>query len=112
MGHEARQNASSSRAPVADAVERESDLHEQIFDYCRQRGWIALHGSMAERTHRTAGEPDFVIIADHGFTFYIEAKSKHGKLSPAQNALRHQADKLGHTFHVVRSFSEFMEVVK
>ena len=32
------------------AAEREAELHEKIFDECRRRGWIALHGSMAERT--------------------------------------------------------------
>ena len=92
-------------------VERESDLHAQIFDECRRRGWIALHGNMAERTHRTMGEPDFVIMADGGRVMFVECKSRTGKLSPAQAALKHHAEKLGQTVHVVRSMEEFLKLI-
>jgi len=95
-----------------NGVAREARLHEEIFDECRRRGWIALHGSMAERTHRTQGEPDFVILADGGRVFFVECKSRTGKLSPAQAALKFHAEKLGHTVHVVRSLEEFVEVAK
>ena len=91
---------------------READLHEEIFSECRRRGWIALHGSMAERTCRTLGEPDFVILADGGRVLFVECKSRNGKLSPAQVAMKHHAEKLGHTVHVVRSLAEFLEVAK
>ena len=89
---------------------REGDLHEAVFNECRRRGWIALHGSMAERTCRTLGEPDFVILADGGRVLFVECKSRTGKLSPAQAALQHHAAKLGHTVHVVRSLEEFLEL--
>jgi hypothetical protein len=91
-------------------VVSERKLHEEIFDECRRRGWIALHGSMAERTYRTLGEPDFTILADRGRLFFVECKSRTGKLSPAQAALKHHAEKLGHRVHVVRSFQEFVAV--
>ena len=94
-----------------EGVEREADLHEEIFSECRRRGWIALHGSMAERTHRTAGEPDFIIMADGGRVLFVECKSRNGKLSPAQHALKHHAEKLGHTMHVVRSREEFLQLL-
>lgn len=94
---------------------KESELHAQIFDECRRRGWIALHGSMAERTHRTEGEPDFLIlgrdILDYPRVILIECKTRIGKLSPAQFALHHHAKTLGHTIHVVRSFEEFLKLV-
>lgn len=92
-------------------VSREADLHEAIFDECRRRCWIILHGSMAERTHRTLGEPDFVILADGGSVLFVECKSRTGKLSPAQAALKHHAEKLGHTVHVVRSLEEFLKLL-
>ena len=92
-------------------VPRESDLHEEIFDECRRRGWIALHGSMAERSCRTLGEPDFVILADGGRVLFVECKSRTGKLSPAQAALKHHAEKLGHTVHVVRSLEDFLNLL-
>jgi hypothetical protein len=90
---------------------REAELHEEIFSECRRRGWIALHGSMAERTCRTLGEPDFVILADGGRVLFVECKSRTGKLSPAQAALKHHAEKLGHKVHVVRSFEEFLALL-
>jgi len=102
-----------TRSPERGArngVVREASLHEEIFDECRRRGWIALHGSMAERTCRTLGEPDFVILADGGRVLFVECKSRSGKLSPAQAALKFHAEKLGHTVHVVRSLREFLEL--
>jgi hypothetical protein len=94
-----------------DGAVRETKLHEEIFDECRRRGWIALHGSMAERTHRTLGEPDFVVLADGGRVLLVECKSRNGKLSPAQAALKHHAEKLGHTVHIVRSLVEFQKLL-
>lgn len=90
----------------------ERDLHARIFDECRRRGWIALHGSMSERTHRTTGEWDFTIVADRGRVFFVECKSATGKLRPEQAALIAWAKKLGHEVHVVRSFEEFLNVIK
>jgi len=92
-------------------AKREADLHAQIFDECRRRGWIALHGSMAERTHRTAGEPDFVLIADGGRVLFIECKTRTGKLSMAQQAMIAHAAKLGTTIYVIRSMEEFLKLL-
>lgn len=106
---------------VAGACEREAELHEQIFAECRRRGWIALHGAMSERTHRTAGEPDFTILRDAVYhaksgdyipkVLFIECKTRTGKLSPSQAAMHAHAAKLGHTVHVVRSFEEFLKLL-
>ncbi len=92
-------------------MKSEADLHNAIMDECRARGWIFLHGSMAERTHRTAGEPDFIILASGGRTFFVECKSATGKLSPDQQAMRSHAAKLGHTIHIIRSTEEFLKAV-
>lgn len=90
-------------APCQD----ESDLHDAIIDYCRERGWQYLHGSMAARTHRTLGEPDFVILAEHSKIRFVECKSKTGKLSPDQQAFIAHARKNGHIIYVVRTMEEF-----
>jgi hypothetical protein len=92
-------------------ISREAELHDQIFDECRRRVWIALHGSMAERSHRTLGEPDFTILADGGRVLFVECKTRIGKLSPAQAALKFHAEKLGHLIHVVRSREEFLKLI-
>lgn len=93
--------------------ETESPLHGDILDYCAKQWppWVAFHGSMAHPTWRTPGEPDFIIMADGGRTFYIEAKTRTGKLSTRQLGVQLQASKLGHTVHVVRSLDEFRKVV-
>lgn len=56
-------NPSSILSPDALGREKESRLHGEIFDRCRELLWIPFHGSMAARTHRTEGEPDFIIAA-------------------------------------------------
>jgi len=90
---------------------KEKLLQGEIRDECKRRGWIALTGSMAQRTLRTLGEPDFTIVASEGRVFLVECKTKTGKLSIEQLALAKQAACLGHTIHVVRSFVEFIELV-
>lgn len=116
-------HASKSATPK-EGCDKESELHAQIFDECRRRGWIALHGAMSERTHRTDGEWDFTIVGSHietwvdgagpsvvPFILFIECKTRTGKLSPAQFALHHHANTHGHTIHVVRSFDEFLKLL-
>lgn len=88
----------------------EAELHDSIYSECRRRGWIAFHGSMAERTHRTLGEPDFIILCDGGRKLLVECKSAKGKLSVAQLSILEHARHLGHRVDVVRSMSEFLIV--
>ena len=90
----------------------ESELHDRILNHCRHAGWIALHSRMDQRTTRQIGDPDFTVLADGGRVFFIECKSAKGKLSTQQQALHAWAAKLGHKVHVVRTFAEFLEVVK
>jgi predicted RecB family nuclease len=112
MAHLARRRITDKHVPVIGAAEKESELHAQIFDECRRRGWIAFHGAMSERTHRNLGEPDFLILRDGGKLLAVEAKSAKGKLSEHQAAIAAWAEKLGHKVHVVRSINEFLELTK
>ena len=91
------------------AVLNEAKLHEDILAECRRRGWLVFHGSMAHRTFRTPGEPDFVILRDNGKTLMVECKSGTGKLSTDQQAVAAWASKLGHQIHVVHSMEEFFK---
>lgn len=95
---------------AAQEVTAESRLHQQILTECKGRGWLAFHGSMAHATYRTQGEPDFIILADLGRVFFIEAKSKTGKLTSEQLGVCAWAEKLGHKVSVVRSFGEFLNL--
>ncbi len=89
----------------------EADLHYEIMDECRRRGWQFLHGSMSERTHRTLGEPDFTVLANGGRVLFVECKSAAGKLTKEQQVFKAQAERNGHVVHVVRSFKEFMAII-
>lgn len=119
-----KQKRLGNSAPPADAVEQEDKLHTEIIQECKRRGWIYLHGSMAHRTKRSPGEPDFVILGSvqtqwvdgtgkswEPRVWFIECKSKRGKRSMDQLAMAAHASKLGHTIHVIQSFSEFLGIV-
>lgn len=92
--------------------DREAKLHARILGYCMDRKWIAFHCSMAHKSYATVGQPDFIIAADRGRTFFIECKSSAGKLRPEQAAIVRQAELLGHKVHVVRNFKSFTELVE
>lgn len=111
--YEARAYARTSRGlvEVGEPVTDEGELHNEIFDYCRSKGWIPLHGSMANRTHRTEGEWDFTIVADNKRVFFIECKKKGGKVTTEQAGLIMQAARLGHQVYVVYSMDDFLKVI-
>lgn len=92
--------------------DKEGDLHNDIIKYCKERGWLYFHGSMAHKTFRTRGEPDFHVWADGGRKFAFECKSRGGKLSTAQLGVIALAKQLGHTVHAIGSIEEFRELVK
>lgn len=100
--------------PAGEGVDKESDLHDQIYDWCRAKGFIALHSSMAERTTRNKGEWDYTIIGsieEIPKVWFVECKSKDGKLTMEQHAMITHAESHGHKVHVVRSMEEFIKVI-
>jgi hypothetical protein len=111
--HQARHSPKpqpSSAQAIADG--KESELHRHIKDECMARGWIALHGSMAHRAHRTIGEADFCCLLPCGVTIFVECKTKSSKLSQAQMAIQAWMHKLGHQMHVVRSLDQFQTICR
>lgn len=109
---EAKRKPKGETTPVMppDATLVEQELHNQIIGHCKSNAWIYFHGSMAHSTFRTVGEPDFVILGRDGKFLMIECKTKTGKLSPEQIAMGAWAESLGHKIHVVRSFSQYLEI--
>jgi hypothetical protein len=97
---------------ASEAVEEESALHEDIRKLCALRGWLPLHGSMAHRSHRTPGEWDFVILAEHPRLFLIECKDREGKVTKEQSALAAWATKLGWKPTVCRSMFDVMNYIE
>ncbi len=106
-----RQRRASS-GTNSESPDLEKELHQQIINECRRRVWPCFHGSMAHRTYRTPGEPDFIIAASGGRTFYVEAKTRMGKLTPDQRAINHWLCEHGHHYAVVRNFREFLELIR
>ena len=109
--------ARSQRHEKADAsgavpVEEESTLHNQILDECKKRGWLTFHGSMAHKTFRTPGEPDFIILMDGGRLLIVECKDREGKVTVDQAGVIAWASKLGHQIHVIRSLEEFLKLLR
>lgn len=111
--HEARQRGKHP-ATLADqpGASREAQLQKDIAAYCRQKGWIALHGSMAESTARTIGEPDFTILADGGKVMHIECKTSNGKQTSEQLGMQQWMERLGHFYRVVRSMDGFFAAMR
>ena len=111
--HEAKMSAKKITAGEIPAFEgRESELHDKIILYCRNRRWLCFHGSTAHRAMRTAGEPDFHIYGTEGRYWMIECKTKTGKLSPEQLAIKMMAEMNQNPYYVVRSYEEFLKVIQ
>jgi len=89
----------------------ESDLHDQILDECKRRGWYVVHSRMDKATTCGVGTPDFVIAMENGKTLWVEAKSRQGKARPEQFAVAAWLTKLGHTWAIVRSMKDFTRVL-
>lgn len=90
-------------------VELESPLQEECIAYAKSKGWWTLWSRMDLRTTTPLGTPDLIVFADRGRVFIVEAKTRKGKLRPAQLGVKIRLESLGHTVHVVRSLREFVE---
>lgn len=91
-------------------TEREKDLHDEIIETCKARGWVIFHARTDCRTTYPLGTPDFIIATDDGRTLYVEAKARNGKLSPAQNAMLAWLRKNQQECYVVSSIEEFRQI--
>ena len=100
-------------AALSAPASREKDLHADILSICRGRSWLCVHARMDRASTIGVGCPDFVVFADKGRVFVVEAKSRTGKLTPEQRAWLAWLEKLGHgkKAKVVRSLTEFLEFV-
>lgn len=96
--------------PASSSIERE--VQEEIKQECARRGWICNGSRMDLPTTTIPGSPDFWILRDGGRLLLIECKRPSGgKLSREQLGYHAWARKLGHEVHVVRSLTEFLEVI-
>jgi hypothetical protein len=100
------------RGKKTDAFEDlESDLHGQILDYCKLRGWYVVHSRMDKQSRTAPGVPD-MIIAGMGTVFWVECKRKGQKLRVEQQAAKIMLEKNEQRYGVVTTFEEFLEFVR
>ncbi len=106
----ARLDGNPAREPVdmpPDAVDEEiRQLHYPIIHFCKSY----VHSNPCRSTTVGPGCPDF-ILSCNGKTFWIECKTKTGKLTPDQLAFKMLLEMQGVTMHVVRSMSEFFKAI-
>lgn len=106
-------NAKSGAAPMpaGEGVEKEADLHDQIIAYCKMKRWVYSHSRMDKATTTALGIPDFIIAADNGRTFWIEAKGAKTKVTREQEGMIHWLQSLGHKAAICRNFEEFLKAI-
>lgn len=116
----ARKVANSSGAmaiaydePANGKTLQEAEIHAEIVNYCKSKGWLAFHGSMAHRAMRNPGEPDFCVVMDYGIVLFVEVKrDKRAKVSIEQLATLAMLKKLGANACIVHSLTEFLAEVE
>lgn len=103
----------TGRAILASA-EREVVLHRRIMEFCGNQfpRWKYVHDRTDIPTGKEDGISDFCIIAPGGRLFIIECKSATGKQTHAQMCWQKEVEMLGHKYHLVISFDEFLKVVE
>jgi hypothetical protein len=97
--------------PTGKAKQTEAEIHKEILDYCRSKGWPVCHSRMDRPTTSGVGTPDFVIALPAGVTLWIEVKTNTGKLSTEQQAWMRWLKNHDHSCAVVRSLKEFLALV-
>lgn len=103
-----REILAKGKTAVASTL-KEAELHDEIERECRSRGWLYIHSRMDMPTTTAKGVCDFVVLADKGRTFLIEAKNKTGKQTTDQRGFEMMAKMNGHKYAVVRSLHEFLD---
>lgn len=86
----------------------ESDLHDDILEWVRVRGFLAIHSRMDRRTTTAKGVADFIIVT-HRNVYFIECKRPGKKPTVEQAAFLAHVQKLGWPNAVVHSMQEFTE---
>lgn len=89
------------------------ELHKPIIDWCRNQVPAVPFINSRPDCASTIGEgvQDFTMFY-RGKVLCIECKAKNGKQSEAQRDWAHIMGRQGFTVHVIRSFAEFLELVK
>jgi hypothetical protein len=83
-------------------------LQREIEAWCRERGLYLFHDK--SRSRNAPGHPDLVVAASRGKTLWLELKSRRGRMTADQKRVAQLLQACGHEFHLIRSFSQFLEI--
>lgn len=111
LAHEARLNPRHD-APGGEGCSDEAKLHDAIIEVCKARGFYYVHSRMDRATTTALGVVDFVIAADNGKTYWIEAKARKKKPTREQAGTLLWLNNLGHKTAVVRNLDEFLKAIE
>ncbi len=107
--YQARQMVSAPSAPCSADPGPEKDLQAKAEKLCRERGYHFFHDR--SRGSNVPGQTDLVIAMPKGRTLWVELKSKSGRLSDDQKRVRMILSALGHEWHEVRSYQQFILIL-
>src|SRR5687768_11329105 len=79
----------AAEATAKAEARNEKELQRQIYQFLRQRGYVAFRSRTDKRTTNNIGTPDF-LLSVHGKSVALEVKTATGKTSPEQDRLHEQ----------------------
>jgi len=85
--------------------------HRKCLFHVQQKASNALEGAKFKTLGVVAGVSDLILLAPNGTTYLIELKDNTGKQSDHQKAFQQQAESLNHKYVVIRSLSEFQDLL-
>lgn len=94
-----------------NAYKLEKELQEQCAAHLRRHEIPFFRQRMDRKTTGTVGWPDFTIPVN-GRTLYMECKTWDGSLSAEQQTLSSAFLRHGHTIFVVRSYDQFLVLLR
>lgn len=102
------QKLGSTPPEKSKSQQREEEVHDQIEQHLRSRGYYYVHARMDRRTTTAEGTPDFIIALPNGTTLWVEVKVRPNKPSIEQLGAIAHLQKLKHWAKIVWSFEEYL----
>ena len=92
---------------------KESALSGKITKYAKDHGWVGVCFRQSRKAEGflPRGLPDCVWALPEGRTIWLELKSASGTLKQDQKQIALQLIAMGHEWHEVRSFKQFLDIV-
>lgn len=85
-------------------------LHNPIIEWCRTNRVPYVHARPDKESTIGEGVCDF-ILPYQGKVFFVECKTREGKLSPAQLAFKVMLEMQGHELRVIRDMDAFYKLM-